>query len=163
MKTLKASKEFVVGKNNIGYISSSFEQKFEDKEFQEVTGTPKFQKLPRAMNDGEIESELKPGICSLGDVLAFIKNPPEESKDGDWNLFYFPDFVVCVSWLSGGRYWFVDAWQRGGSGWLEGTRVFSPATDLSSSDTSPSESLSLEIAEIKIKVGDKEIIFVPKQ
>ena len=164
--TLKASSEFVLGKYEIGYVSSSFEERFGDKEFEEVKGTLKYQKLPRTMNDEEIERDLKPGICSLGDVLAFLENPPEESKDGYWNLFYFPDCVVYVFWLSGFRYWYVCAWLRGDDRWCGDGRVFSPATDLGSSESipsDPSEPLSLEIKELKLKVGDKEITFVPKQ
>ena len=130
MKTLKASSEFTEGKNGIGYVSSNFVRLFWNQEFQESAGTPKFQKLPREMNDIEIESELNPGICSLGDVLAFLKNPPEESKDGYFNLFYFPDCFFYVGWYSVGRGWGVRAWLRDDDGWSGGERVFSPATDL---------------------------------
>lgn len=163
MKKLKASKEFIVGKNNIGYVSSSFNLYFKDKEFEDVKELPTFQKLSRAMNDAEIESKLKPGICSLGDILAFLKNPPRETKDGYWNLFYLPSCVVDVYWRSGSRHWHVGAWQRDVNEWSEGDRVFSPATDLDSSAPHPFESLSLEIKELKIKVGDKEMIFVLKE
>jgi hypothetical protein len=129
MKTLKVSSEFVEGKNGIGYVSSGFEERFGDREFTEVKKAPTFKKLPRAMTDAEIEGELKLGICSLGDVLAFLKNPPKESKDGYWNLFYFADCVVHVSWGSLYRLWSIDAWRRGNYRWYEGTRVFSPATE----------------------------------
>ena len=127
MKTLKVSSEFVEGKNGIGYVSSGFEERFGDREFTEVKKAPTFKKLPRAMTDAEIEGELKLGICSLGDVLAFLKNPPKESKDGYWNLFYFAACVVNVNWNSMNRNWNVNTWPRDGSPWDEGKRVFSPA------------------------------------
>lgn len=126
--TLQVSKEFVVGNHGIGYVSTSFEERFGDREFEEVKGTPKYQKLPRPMTDEEVERDLKPGICSLGDVLAFLKNPPEESKDGYWNLFYLPECVVVVYWLSVYRGWRVGAWPRVGNQWNEDKRVFSPET-----------------------------------
>lgn len=126
--TLKASKEFVEGKYAIRYASSAFEERFGDEDFEEVKGMPKYQKLPRLMTDEEIERELKPGICSLGDVLAFLKNPPAESKDGYWNLFYLPDCIVRVGWFSVDRGWYVYAWQRVDYQWDEGKRVFSPET-----------------------------------
>jgi hypothetical protein len=80
------------------------------------------------MTDAEIESELKPGICELGDVLAFLKNASEECKDGYWNLFYFPAFVVGVGWGAGFGGWGVSAWDRGDGDWSDAYRVFSPAT-----------------------------------
>ena len=141
---MKASEEFKVGKNNIGYVGSTFTSTYGKKEFEERE-TPTFQKTPRSMTDAEIESELKPGFCELGDVLAFIKNPPEGSKDGWSNLFYFEDFVVFVDWSAYDRYWHVDAWYRGE--WGGDRRVFSPArssntqaSELSSSETSDLDS-----------------------
>lgn len=92
----KPSEEFVEGKYGIGWVSSSFLERVGDVEFEKVEGEPKSQKLPRAMTDEEIESELKPGICGPADVLAFLENPPKESKDGNWNLFYLPSCVVKI-------------------------------------------------------------------
>lgn len=89
---------------------------------------PTFQKLSRAMTDAEVEKELKPGLCELGDVLAFLDDAPKECKDGYWNFFYFPSCVVCVFWVSGLQEWYVDTWRRGGLGWVAGSRVLSPAT-----------------------------------
>lgn len=147
MNTLNPREEFVVGKHGIGWIDSDFFDRVGTEEFTEVEGMPKFQKLSQSMTDAEIENELKPGICTLADVLAFLKNAPEESKDGYWNLFYLKECVVFVVWGSVNRGWNVSTWRRVGSRWLGGHRVFSPATDPRplgsvSSDTLP---LVLEI------------------
>lgn len=147
MKKLKASEELVAGKHNIYYVNSRFTEEFKDTQFEQRP-VPSYQKLPRSMKDVEIEYELKPGYCALGDILAFIENAPSECKDGYSNLFYFSQFVVLVDW--GGDGWYVGAWSRGGSAWGDGNRVFSPATGtidtksstLESSDTLP---LVLEI------------------
>lgn len=143
--TLKASEAFKVGKHNIGYVSSGFMERFGTAEFAPRTlGT--FQILSRCMTDEEIETELKPGLCELGDVLAFLENPPEVSKNGYFNLFYFSSCVVRVSWGADGRGWRVDAWGRDGDEWLAGDQVFSPATSNSipmSSTLSPSKPLTL--------------------
>ncbi len=146
---LEALDEFQVGKHGIGWVDSDFKTRFGGQKFApKALGS--FQKLPRYMTDAEIESELKPGLCDLGDVLAFLKNPPEEAKDGYSNIFYTPAFVVHVGW--DGSHWDVNAWQRDGYGWRGGYRVFSPATGtlatLNSSDT-----LTLEAA---IKLVKKE-------
>ena len=144
---MKASKEFKVGKHAIGFINSTFEKEFGDIEFGECP-LPTFQKLPRNMNDAEIESELKPGFCELGDILAFLDNAPDECKDGYANLFYTPSFVVSVGWSSFGRGWGVSAWGRGGAGWRGGMRVFSPAGSFEpeNSDLGYSETLNLDQA-----------------
>lgn len=142
---MKASTEFKVGNHDIGYISPTFEREFGSTSFNKRP-TPKFQKLPRAMNDATIESELKPGMCELGDILASLKDAPKECKDGRANLFYFPAFVVGVRWRAGARFWGVDAWRRVGYEWSGGGRVFSPATGAlisASSDLESSETLSL--------------------
>ena len=136
------NEEFVIGKNGIGWMSSTFTTAFKDAQFVSVF-TPTYQKLPRSMNDAAIESELKPGICTLGDVVAFLDNARDECKDGLANLFYFPSFVVRVRW--DGSDWSVDAWARDGDDWLSGCRVFSPATvKPSSAVSSGSSPLTLE-------------------
>lgn len=144
MKTLKASKEFVEGKHSIGYVSSGFMGYFGKTSF-ESRSMPTFQKLETRMSDFEIEEKLKPGLCELGDILAFMENAPKECKDGNWNLFYTASCVVHVHWFGGE--WFVRACDRGVSAWDAGRRVFSPAnvrsgssnSSLKSSDTLPSE------------------------
>lgn len=110
---LKASEEFVVGKHDIGYVSQSFKDYFEKESFEaRPLGT--YKTLPRAMTDAEIEKELVTGLSTLGDILAFLENPPEESKNGHWNLFYTRSCVVRVDWRSGYREWNVHTWGRGG-------------------------------------------------
>lgn len=135
----KPKEEFVVGKYSIGYVDSDFLPRMGDAEFSEKQ-MPTFQKLGKRMTDAEIEAELKPGFCDLGDVLAFIKNAPEECKDGWANLFYFPSFVVDVRFP--GSYWYVDSFYRRDDHWFASARVFSPAKN--SSTLSPSVPLKLE-------------------
>lgn len=154
---LKASEEFVVGKHSIGWVDSDFRNAFYEKSFSPST-LGKFQKLGKYMaNADEIERELKPGKCSLGDVLAFLQNPPEGCKDGWANLFLIGDRVVSVRWGSDDGGWGVDAWCRDGV-WSGGGRVFSPGLDSQSLDSS--ESLTLERA---IELVKKEGYLVYKQ
>ncbi len=148
-KTFKASEEFVVGKHGIGYVYSDFLSNFSSVQFKEKS-MPTFQKLPHSMNDAEIENELKPGLCELGDVIAFMDNTPKECKDGNWNLFYTASHVVHVRW--GGDAWHVRAWARDDSPWSADYRVFSPATSSETLNTGPSESLSLDTLEKRIKI-----------
>lgn len=139
---IEAKKEIKEGKHGIGYVSSSFESRFYDKEFDSVKTPPSFQKLPRNMTDAQIESELKPGFCTLGDVLAVIQSDNAEFKDGNWNLFYFEACVVVVGWR--GSYWDVLAFDRDDRAWAAGRRVFSPATGNSATVSSvPSDSEAL--------------------
>lgn len=126
---MKAKSEFKVGKHSIGYLYDSFTKRFGDETFEKVSVPPRAITLPRTMNDAEIESELKPGLCTLGDVLTVLDSTNETFKDGNWNLFYFPACVVLVGWGAGDRTWGVDGWGRGDDGWHGGGRVFSPATD----------------------------------
>lgn len=135
---LDASKEFVVGKYGIGYVWSGFKDRLYTESFTPVSKMGGFQTLAKRMSDSEIEAQIKPGICTLGDVFAFLKDPPEKSKDGYWNLFYLESCVVGVFWNADDRGWRVSAWSRGGVGWGVGGRVFSPATDARSLDTGSS-------------------------
>lgn len=156
VKKLYADQEFQVGKHSIGWIDSAFHSRVGGKKQFSVGSMPTFQKLPRSMTDAEIESELKPGLCDLGDVLAFLDNAPEECKDGYSNTFYFSAFVVRVYWGSSRDDWSVNVWYRDGYGWDRGARVFSPATG--SSTLKSSDTLTLESAiEICKKNGLKVI------
>lgn len=167
---MKASNEFVVGKHGIGYVSSSFKSKFEEVEF-ELTGKPTtFKKLGRSMTDAEIEKELKPGICSLGNVLAFMDNAPDECKDGWANIFYFPECVVLVHW-DGGE-WDVGTWERNVLAWGSDSRVFSPDRgDIGMENTSgatqemPRYKSHKEVWALKIKkidIGIETAIITPE-
>lgn len=150
MNNLKALDEFQVGKHGICYVDSDFKKHLKDQEFSPVSSLPTYKKLPRNMRDVEIESELKPGICTLGDVLYFLDNPPEETKDGVFNLFYFPQCVVGVYRV--GDEWYVHSWDRGGGGWNAGSRVFSPAIDraLKSSESCCSHcTLNLRLSDLE--------------
>lgn len=157
-KKLSADKEFQVGKHSIGWIDSVFHERVGGKKEFSISSMPTLQKLDRDMTDAEIESELKPGICDLGDVLAFLDNAPKECKDGYSNIFYFSAFVVSVYWDSSGGGWGVDVWGRDDSGWSQGYRVFSPATG--SLKLKSSESLTLESA---IKICKKNGLKVIKE
>src|SRR3990167_77352 len=107
MKTYKTNDEFKVGKYNIGFVSSLFEKYFGNTKFEERP-MPTFQELAKRMTDSEIENELKVGLCELGDILAFLENPPEKSKDGYANLFYTSSCVVSGHCLACLRKWDVD-------------------------------------------------------
>lgn len=141
----KASKEFVVGKHNIGYVSDSFKEKFYNAEVEEIEIVPSFITLKTMMDDHEIIEKYKPK-STIGDVLALLENPPKESKDGYFNIFHVAGFAVSVRWDAGGREWGVDGWELDDGGWGGGGRVFSatiPSEPLSPalgvSDTLPSE------------------------
>lgn len=150
MKTFNATKEFKEGEHSIGYVSSTFEKEFKNVEFEKCS-VPTFQVLPRDMTDVEIESELKPGMCELGDLQAFLENPPKESKDGSYNLFYFKSFVVFVYWYSCDSRWYVRTWDRDEDGWAAGVRVFSPATTAGALEHSGPSDLNLESAIALVK------------
>lgn len=147
---MNTSKEFKVGKHSIGYISNSFETRFPDQSFEPVTSLPRAIILPREMNDEQIESELRPGICTLGDVVAVLDSEDPIYKDGKWNLFYFPTCVVDVLWDSFGGEWSVSTWVRGGSGWREGNRVCSPASG-QALEPSVTPGLTLESLDARLK------------
>lgn len=146
---MEASKEFVEGKHNIGWVGSSFKEKLYGESFEPVQ-LGSYGVLPRDMNDAAIESELKPGFCTLGDVHALLKSDNQVFKDGNWNLFYFPSFVVRVSWVGG--VWGVSAWHRDDSAWFPGIRVFSPANGRSGPMIAgPSGGLTLESVHARLQ------------
>lgn len=123
----KASEEFIKGKNNIGYVDSSFTIEFGNDELGEGKVLTS-QKLTRTMTDFEILSELKIQECTVADILATMNAASEDMKDGYSNLFYMKDHpsrVVRVRWHGGE--WDVDAWGREDV-WDSGGRVFSLAT-----------------------------------
>ena len=145
-KLKKASDEFKVGQNNIGWVDSSFTSEFGDDEI-EGGSVLKSLKLARSMTDSEISKEFKVQECTLGDVLETLKNATGDMKDGYSNLFYVknhPSHVVNVYWRARDGAWYVDGWGRGSGAWDAGRRVFSPATfDSGSSSPKPLDPLKL--------------------
>lgn len=122
---LKASEEFVVGKHGIGYVWESFTNEFKGQTFT-PNSLGKFQKLGKYFSHAdEIEKELNPGKCTLGDVYALLQNPPEGTKDGWANLFLVGDKVVSVFWSVSSVGWSLHVWARG-ENWGDEGRVFSP-------------------------------------
>lgn len=144
---MKVSEEFVVGKNNIGWVDSDFKNEYKDEEFEMGT-VMKSTKLTKSMNDAEIIKEFGVEECTLGDVLATLNAATDDMKDGFSNLFYIKghsSHVVRVYWY-GGR-WRVRAWDRRDISWYGGERVFSPATFVAKPlSTSTSDSLNLDLA-----------------
>ena len=149
-KNTKVSEEFKVGKNDIGYVSSTFLDLFGDMSL-ESGAVLTSQKLPRRMSDFEIIEELNVQECTLSDVLETLKTAQLLLRDGNWNLFYIKDSdrVVRVRWFDGG--WRVDDWGRRERAWRGGIRVFSLATDSKTLGSTDPRSLSLETLHARIK------------
>lgn len=166
MTTKKTSDEFKTGVNAIGYIGSNFIKRFGDQSFEPVTVSPSSQVLTKNMSDASIESDLKPGLCTLGDVLAVIQS--DEYRDGELNFFYFEECVVSVRWYS--SEWSVGAWGRDDHEWGAGDRVFSPqlvSSTLGARPLESSETLTLvlvkdpHIAELlQKKLGDSYLVLL---
>lgn len=138
-----AKEELSVGHNGIGWVSSDFKSRFFESEIITPWRPGTWHKLPRSMKDTEIEKEFNIQHSSLGEVLGFLRNPPEGSKDGYVNIFYFPVCVVNVHWSAVCGGWHVNAWPRDDGEWSEDYRIFSPATDTHSSGTVSSDTLTL--------------------
>jgi len=125
-------------KNRDGlYVSTSAQERIVSKA-EPVEANKDYQletfDLVRASSDEDIEASLEhQNVFSETDVAAILtsliavqakgEGGPLNTK-GDWNLFYTPSCVVRVCWFGGE--WDVSAWERGGSDWLAGGRVFSP-------------------------------------
>lgn len=155
---MNASETLKKGNLDIGWTSSWFDEFVQGKTIEEVA-VPTFWTLPSAMKDQAIIADPRTHECTLNDVYAFLKNPPEGTKDGNWNLFYIKDTgrVVFVWWGAGVREWFVDDdWYRDDE-WYAGSRVFSPATDTVSLDSEPL-SLTLEKAIELVKLKGYKVI-----
>lgn len=104
MKTLKASEEFVTGKNNISYVSPIFKEHFYGIEFKREGTKLESRTLPRAMNSKEIIEEWNPAPVTLGNILDFL----ETANHSEWYLFHTED-VYGVLWAVRGH-WFDDGW-----------------------------------------------------
>lgn len=106
------------------WVSSSFNEKFGNEDIKPAKTVPAFKTLTKNMYDSEIKSELGIEECTLEDVAAFLKNPPEGTNDGYTNLFYVAGCVVRVYWFSDDREWSVHAWGLDGGHWSAGNRAF---------------------------------------
>ena len=131
-KLLKASEEFVVGKHQIGWVDDDFKEEFSKVSFTMPAKLPEVTTL-RKYTDGNELLEKYPNLCTLGDVLLYMK------KKKDWAVFLVRGndavFVVHVCWYSDCRKWLVHAWDLD-RGWSAGYRsVFhtdSPSEPLNS-------------------------------
>lgn len=128
---MKARDVFKKRSLSIGWIDTDFIQKYGDDEVNETASVLPFKVLPRAMYDSEIKTELGAGTSSLGNVFAFLKDPPEGTKDGSANMFYVEACVVSMHWSAISGEWVVSAWCRNDRRWGAGYRVFTPATETS--------------------------------
>lgn len=137
------------------WVSDSFTEKFGSEDIKPAKTVPEFKALPRAMTDSEIKKELGAQECTLEDVAAFLKNPPEGCDDGYWNLFYVAGCVVSVRWNSDSRGWCVYAWDLGGGSWRAGNRAFGVTvpqplgSDLGSSDSLTLRDLETRVAKLE--------------
>ena len=122
---MKTTQQFKVGKNNISYLSSDFQEWFGSMTVGKGKVLTEKRVLSRPMNDAEIIKEFSPEEVSLGDILATL---PTLDKDG-WYVFYVEDKdgVLCAVdgyWDGGG--WGVDANRTGGLyRWDDGPQVLS--------------------------------------
>lgn len=161
---MKTKNIFKAGKNNIGYVSSAFNEYFGDLECGEdgVNGGLTAKTLEKSMNDDEILKELNPAPVTISELLAFMKNADKSV----WHICYIKDSndvlrAVSVRWDDGG--WRVyaysvehpDRWSAGGQVF---SRNFSNPSTLSTQSLSPSASLTLESA-LKMVVDAGYIIY----
>lgn len=122
------------------YVWSDFKSRIVEKAFSTKPGASfklKSFKLNKDAVDEKIELSLpkkhlfsETEVCAIIAELVSKQSKGEEGvllNNGYANLFYTKIFVVSVYWVSGGRRWSVDAWQRGDVRWCGGARVFSPA------------------------------------
>lgn len=146
MKKLKSAEEFAVGKNNIAWINSIFEENLYDLDFTPSTFNLARRTLEKPMGDAEILSSLRPQAVLLGDVLYAL----EYLEHSGWYLFYVNDrkgtlWAVNARWSRGYGGWNVLAFSVGYPyGWSAGYRVLSRgfSEPLPSEETlSPSGSL----------------------
>jgi len=144
---MKTKDEFVVGKHNIDWVSNL---DCLPKTFEPVEAMPTYQLLPRTMTDAEIERELQPRLCTLGDVLYFLEHAPQECRDDYCNIFYTASCVVYVRWHADYGEGYVGTWRRGDGAWGRGHRVLSSATDTEKLGNGHSDSMSLASLEARI-------------
>lgn len=154
MKTLKTKDHFKVGKHNIGWISDTFLDQV-DATFEKGL-MPSYHTLTRYMTAKEIKSEINPGKCSLGDIIAFLDNAPKECKDGYGNFFYCGSLLVRVHWDCVSHYWDVFGWNPDGVVNAP-RRAFSNNLPLRSLDTDTSTLASLATRIEKLEEFEEKI------
>lgn len=133
-------KEFFKDRTGL-FVSSSFENRIlpkADTLLPFKINLASFKLLERAA-DSQIEEELpKDHLFTETEVCAIIADLIEKQSkgeegillnDGSWNLFYTESCVVHVHWRRFHGAWHVGTWDRDGSQWGAGERVFSPATE----------------------------------
>lgn len=138
------------------WVSSSFTEKFGNKDITPAKTVPGFRKLERNMYDTEIIKELGAQECTLEDVAAFLENPPEGCDDGYWNIFYVSGYVVHVRWRGGDREWFVLAWELDVDYWRAGRRAFSRNSPSEPLASSGSLTLSPDVVALEQRIGALE-------
>lgn len=146
------------------WVSSSFTERFGSKDIKLAKTVPSFKVLTNLMYDHEIKSELGPEECTLGDVAAFLRNPPEGTKDSYANIFYVAGFVVGVRWDAVGSVWDVSVWSLDVAGWSldvgqwgAGRRVFSRNWILEPKPSS-SDALILDTAIAMVKEAGYTVV-----
>lgn len=149
-------KKFVVGENSISWLGQNFKEHFSFS-FKEVDAKLKTKKLPRAMTDKEILSELRPEEVSLAEVYNALKSLHKNLL----YLFYVRDenknlWAVGAGWDSDGDGWHVEAYSVArprtcSAGDQVLSSRFSEPQDktLSPSDTLSLESLSLRLEKLE--------------
>jgi hypothetical protein len=153
MKTLKASEEFVVGKNSIGWVGVNFKERFYDMEFLPKETELEVRTLEKPMTDKEIIKAWHLEPIELGELLNYLKTA-DQSK---WYLCHIKD-SDGVLWAVYGL-WGVGGWVFGAdplddpSGWCAGrqflSRGFSDTLSSESSDTLSLENLEKRVAKLE--------------
>ena len=154
---MKASKYFVVGKNNISYVWTDFLTHFGEMEVRPKKCSYQFKKLEKSMNDKTILAELKPEEVTLSD-FAYILQQRDLLKTGYANIFYIRDsknilWAVHTDWDDDG--WDVSAYSIDDpSGWSAVFRVFGRRF-LDSETLKPKTLSSFDPLEFKFSYGGK--------
>lgn len=138
------------------WVSSSFTEKFGNKDITPAKTVPAFRKLERNMYYSEIQKKLGVQECTLEDVAAFLENPPEGCDDDYADLFYVAGCVVYVDWYGVGREWSVNAWGLDGDYRRAGVRAFSRNSPSEPLASSGSLTLSPDVVALEQRIGALE-------